>query len=176
MEQSGRTTQFAFILSLSLFLLLFAACGSDRASSDNASASHATPAAADNNAPAVATMPVPQGNFKAAAENQITTTTKVSTTSAASQTQTTNASADDLARGNRSYIKNKCSDCHGERGEVMAGKTTKAIGGTTLTVEQFDQFLRTGGGLGDSHIFGPGAISPGGMQVLYAYVKSLPGK
>ena len=56
------------------------------------------------------------------------------------------------------------------------GKTTKAIGGTTLVADQFDIFLRTGGGLGDSHIFGPSAISPGGMATLYAYVKSLPGK
>ncbi len=90
--------------------------------------------------------------------------------------QAVQASADDLARGARSYAKNKCNGCHGEKGEGVAGKTTKTIAGTALSAEQFDNFLRTGGGQGNDHIFGPSAISPGGMTVLYAYVKSLPRK
>ncbi len=176
------TPKFAIILMLLICLVLFAACGgSTTGSSGNSGGDNNSSASSDNNAPAIPTMPIPKDNFKAHSENQITQTTSVSSTQPASQTQaatttTTTASADDLARGSRSYAKNKCADCHGDKGEVIAGKTTKAIGGTTLAEDQFDQFLRTGGGLGDTHIFGPGAISPGGMQALYAYVKSLPGK
>lgn len=174
-------SKFAIILMLILLLGTFTACGSNASSSGSGSTDSGAAASSDNNAPAIPTMPIPKENFKAHAENQITQTTSVSNTQSASQTQattttTTSASADDLARGSRSYAKNKCGDCHGDKGAVVAGKTTKAIGGTALAADQFDQFLRTGGGLGDTHIFGPGAISPGGMQALYAYVKSLPGK
>ena len=177
------TPKFAIILMLIVCTVVFAACGGNSNSTGSGSGDNAAAASSDNSAPAVPTMPIPKENFKAHAENQITQTISVSSTQPASQTQaatttttTTSASADDLARGSRSYAKNKCADCHGDKGEVVAGKTTKAIGGTTLAEDQFDQFLRTGGGLGDTHIFGPSAISPGGMQALYEYVKSLPGK
>ncbi|MFN8487827.1 MAG: hypothetical protein U0350_09565 [Caldilineaceae bacterium] len=172
------TAKFAIILIV--FSVLLAACGGNSSSGSSASGDSGAAASSDSGVTPLPTMPIPKENFKAHSENQITQTISVSSTQPASQTQatttTTSASADDLARGNRSYTKNKCADCHGDKGEVVAGKTTKAIGGTTLTLDQFDQFLRTGGGLGDTHIFGPGAISPGGMQALYAYVKSLPGK
>lgn len=176
MRRSIRLAKFTIIFALITLAAVVAACGGNTSSSGSASSDSAASASTDNNAPAMATMPIPKENFKAHAENQITNTTAVSTTQVASQTQATTASADDLARGSRSYAKNKCADCHGDKGEVVAGKTTKAIGGTTLVADQFDIFLRTGGGLGDSHIFGPSAISPGGMATLYAYVKSLPGK
>jgi len=176
MRRSSTFAKLTISLVLITLATLLAACGGNSSSSGNASSGSAPAASSDNNAPAIATMPVPVGNFKAHADNQITGTTPVSTTQVVSQSQTAAASADDLARGNRSYVKNKCADCHGAKGEVVAGKTTKAIGGTTLAADQFDQFLRTGGGLGNDHIFGPATISPGGMAALYAYVKSLPGK
>ena len=174
------TSKFAIILIVIVCTVVFAACGGNNSSASSGSGDNAAASSSDNNAPAIPTMPIPKENFKAHAENQITQTISLSSTQTASQTQATtttaSTSADDLARGSRSYTKNKCADCHGDKGEVIAGKTTKAIGGTTLAEDQFDQFLRTGGGLGDTHIFGPGAISPGGMQALYEYVKSLPGK
>ncbi len=170
------TPKFAIILMLLICLVVFAACGgSSTGSAGNSGGDNNASAASDTNAPAIPTMPIPKENFKAHAENQITNTTSISSPQPASQTQATTTTTT-ASSGNRSYTKNKCADCHGDKGEVVAGKTTKAIGGTTLTADQFDQFLRTGGGLGDTHIFGPGAISPGGMQALYAYVKSLPGK
>jgi mono/diheme cytochrome c family protein len=166
MKPTIRFSKRLFIVLICLLSLLYTACGGGSSSSSSSSPT-ASSASASGAAQAVPTMPA--GNFKPAAENQITKTVSVTGTQ-------TSATAPDLALGKRVYTKNKCADCHGEKGEIVAGKTTKAIGGTSLTAEQFDQFLRTGGGLGNDHIFGPSAISPGGMQALYAYVKPLPGK
>jgi mono/diheme cytochrome c family protein len=101
-------------------------------------------------------------------------TTPLTTTSQVSEAVTAApaAAAADLERGARSYDKNKCADCHGAQGEGVAGKG-KAIAGTSLSAGEFDRILRTGGGLGNSHIFGPSAVSPTGMGALYAYVQSL---
>ena len=165
MKPNMRPSKRFFIVFICLLSLLYTACGGGSASSSSGSTNTVAPTT--EAAQAVATMPA--GNFKAAAENQITKTVNVTTT----QTQ---ANAPDLALGARVYTKNKCAACHGEKGEVVAGKTTKAIGGTTISAAEFDEFLRTGGGQGNDHIFGPSAISPGGMEAVYAYVKSLPGK
>lgn len=81
----------------------------------------------------------------------------------------------DLARGERVYTAKKCADCHGAEGEGVAGKA-KALAGTSLTEEAFTDILRTGskGELGNDHLYGTQAISPSGMEALYAYIKSLP--
>jgi ethanolamine utilization protein EutP (predicted NTPase) len=47
------------------------------------------------------------------------------------------------------------------------------VAGTTITFADFDKVLRTGAGLGNTHIFGRSAVSPSGMEALYAYVQSL---
>jgi mono/diheme cytochrome c family protein len=92
---------------------------------------------------------------------------------ASAQSPITAASAADLERGARSYERNQCASCHGEQGEGVAGRGG-AIAGTPLSEREFENVLRTGGGLGNTHIFGPSAISPAGMGVLYAYVQSMP--
>lgn len=81
----------------------------------------------------------------------------------------------DLARGQTVYVNRKCGDCHGEQGEGVADKGS-AIAGTTLSLQEFTEVLRTGGKgtLGNDHIFGTGAISPGGMTALHAWLQSLP--
>jgi mono/diheme cytochrome c family protein len=91
---------------------------------------------------------------------------------ASAQSPVTTPSAADLERGARSYERNQCASCHGEQGEGVAGRGG-AIAGTSLSEREFENVLRTGGGLGNTHIFGPSAISPAGMGVLYAYVQSL---
>jgi cytochrome c550 len=90
---------------------------------------------------------------------------------AAEKAETPEASAEDLSRGERSYTSKKCGDCHGAKGEGVDGKG-KALAGTSLTEEEFTDLLRTGGGLGNSHLYGTQAISPSGMEALYAFVKS----
>lgn len=150
-------------------VIALAGCGG----ASSGSASVASPTAA-----VVPTMP--PARFTAVAQQSALTATIAFTTTAAVPitatteiTQTTAAGpvAADLERGARSYVRNQCASCHGERGEGVAGKG-QAIAGTTLSEREFEHLLRTGGGLGNTHIFGPSAISPAGMAALYAYVQS----
>jgi mono/diheme cytochrome c family protein len=170
MTRQRRFVQFASFALIFLLLFLIAACGggdsgSTTASSDangNSQASTANNTQAD----AVATMPMPTNNFAAAGQQSVLTDT-------AHLTQTQNsAGTANLELGQRIYEKNKCGDCHGAKGEGIEGKG-KAVAGTTLPLEKFDAVLRTGGGQGNVHIFGRSAVSPTGMEALYAYVQSL---
>ena len=44
-----------------------------------------------------------------------------------------------------------------------------------MSAGDFDDLLRTGakGRLGNEHLYGPSQISPGGVENLFAYVRSL---
>ena len=81
----------------------------------------------------------------------------------------------DLSRGERVYTSKGCGECHGPQGEGVAGKAEK-LAGTQLTETEFADILRTGGqgSLGNAHLYGVQAISPSGMEALYAFIKSLP--
>jgi mono/diheme cytochrome c family protein len=163
-------SQVVFILAVFMSLLL-AACGGNNASSSSGGSTDSSSSSSNSDQPLVATMPPAQ--FTAVANQSVTTTNVVTASQAVTAPESTQASAADLERGARAYTKNKCNECHGEKGEGVAGKG-KALAGTALALDKFDNFLRTGGGQGNSHIFGPSALSPTGMQALYAYVKSLP--
>ena len=151
---------------LACSLLLFGACGGDNSDSTGNTSTSDTTAAQGN---VVATMPAPEGNFAAVGQQNVLTETANLTQT---QSTETNATAPDLAVGQRAYEKNKCADCHGAKGEGVADKG-KAIGGTALSLTDFDKMVRTGGGLGNTHIFGRSAVSPKGMEALYAYVQGL---
>jgi mono/diheme cytochrome c family protein len=161
------------LLLLSLLLVLsVAACGRNREDSGDSTQSPS--------ADRLAAPTMPAGQFTAVGEQSILTDTAsltetVQTTQSAQTTQTTQttaAASPDLSRGEAAYTKNKCGDCHGAKGEGVADKGN-AIAGATLSLEEFDAVLRTGGGLGNDHIFGRSAVSPSGMEALYAYVQSL---
>lgn len=155
------------LVAILLTLSLLAACGRGQSESGgDAAASTAADAP-----PAAPTMPA--GNFTAVGEQSILSDT-AKLTQTVQTTETTAAAAPDLARGEAAYTKNKCGDCHGAKGEGVADKGN-AIAGTTLSLEEFDTLLRTGGGLGNDHIFGRSAVSPSGMEALYAYVQSFSG-
>lgn len=165
----SRTTTFLhsrLLLLLFIALFLIAACGRNRDTAAEAGGNSSSPSSDRLAAP---TMPA--GQFTAVGEQSILTDTAVLTETAPT-TQTVSAAAPDLSRGEAAYTKNKCGDCHGAKGEGVADKGN-AIAGTTLSLEDFDAVLRTGGGLGNSHIFGRSAVSPSGMEALYAYVQSL---
>jgi mono/diheme cytochrome c family protein len=156
---------------LGSLLVLGVACGGG-GTDDSASGNTAVEAV-------VPTMP--SARFTAvSSQSVLTATVAVAANAGATTTVTTTvAGADnstpvnqDLERGARSYARNNCASCHGEQGEGVADKGA-AITAMTLTLPEFDTLLRTGGGLGAEHIFGPSAISPGGMATLYAYVQSL---
>lgn len=145
-------------------LILLTACSR----SQSGGSPDVVPSAADT-APAAPTMP--SGNFTAVGEQSILSDT-ARLTQTAQTTQTTSATAADLTRGEAAYTKNKCGDCHGVNGEGVTDKGG-ALAGMTLSLAEFDAVLRTGGGLGNTHIFGRSAVSPSGMEALYAYVQSL---
>lgn len=156
----GYLRRLYLMIVLLVALALFAACGGGQSAD--------TPAAGSADiAPVAPTMPA--GQFVAVGEQSgLTKTVALTTTTGTTQTA---AAAPDLARGEASYIKNKCGDCHGAAGEGVADKGG-AITELSLTLAEFDTLLRTGGGLGNTHIFGRSAVSPSGMESLYAYSQS----
>ncbi|MEZ4640449.1 MAG: c-type cytochrome, partial [Caldilineaceae bacterium] len=68
----------------------------------------------------------------------------------------------------------RCAECHGPEGEGVADKGN-ALTGMTLDATAFGDVVRTAksGELGTEHIFGPSAVSPSGLDVLFAFVQSL---
>jgi hypothetical protein len=81
------------------------------------------------------------------------------------------ADAADLERGERAYVRH-CVECHGEQGTGVADKGP-ALTDLALSQDEFVDLLRTGGGLGPEHLFGPQKISPGSIDALYMYVLTL---
>ncbi len=154
--------------------LVLLGCGGRNAPSSESDEATNNSSSAPDAAPGIATMPAARftsvGQQSVAGQQSVTETTAVSATVAASETVQT--SAPDLARGALAYEKNKCADCHGAQGEGVTDQGN-AIASTGLTLSEFENKLRTGGGLGNSHIFGPSAVSPSGMAILYQYVQSL---
>lgn len=112
--------------------------------------------------------PVPQ---QIAAGSSLTQTTTVTQTTAEPA-----ATVDEqvLQRGATIFVNRKCSECHGEQAEGITDKGT-TLAGTQLTLSEFTTVLRTGknGEIGPEHIFGPSAISPGGVEALHKWLQSL---
>ncbi|MFN8443413.1 MAG: cytochrome c [Caldilineaceae bacterium] len=147
-------------------LLLFAACG------NSGSNSGASGSGSGDQAIPTPTQIVVSSGFQAVGEQTVITQTEGITGTSAVTTESTVAANVDLSVGERAYTKNKCGDCHGAKGEGVTDKG-KAIAGTALSFDDFAKVVSTGGGLGNTHIFGRSAVSPKGMEALYAYVKSL---
>jgi mono/diheme cytochrome c family protein len=147
---------------LVIVVFLIAACGRGTSNAETTTQSAAPP-----------TPTRPFGQFTAVGEQSILTQTNTLTQSVQSTgTTSTEEPSIDLARGEAAYVKNKCGDCHGAAGEGVADKG-EPLTEMSLALAEFDNVLRTGGGLGNSHIFGRSAISPSGMEHLYGYVQAL---
>ncbi len=156
-----RTRRLVFLtFVLCLFALIAMACGGD--GSD----------APSNTPQVVATMP--PARFTAVAEQSAAQDANVITQTQTLLTPTADAS---LSRGETIYKNKKCGDCHGAQGEGVTDKG-KALAGSTLTYQEFETVLRTGGEgvLGPEHLYGQSSISPSGLNTLYAFVASLTAK
>lgn len=98
----------------------------------------------------------------------------LATAAAARQGGTEEAGALDpviVQRGRDAYVRLECGSCHGENGEgTEAGS---ALAGTTLSEDDFITYLRTGGDVGNDHLFASNRLSDSGGRNLYAYVLSL---
>lgn len=150
----------AILYALAL-LVLAAAC------SPQAAAPTSTPAA--TNTPFV---------FPTYAFNQPTEAPQVATAAAATaaarqttQAQTVSLDPTAVARGKDRWDALECASCHGENGEGT--DNGPALAGTTQTEREFVDFLRTGGTIGNEHLYSTNRLSTGGIANLYQYVLSL---
>lgn len=80
------------------------------------------------------------------------------------------AEAPDLATGEFVYG-NRCAECHGE-GAAGTDQASSLVG-LTLSEDEFEDLIRTGGELGPDHLFGSTKISPDGLRAVFAYLTSL---
>lgn len=94
-------------------------------------------------------------------------------TAAANRAASAESTADSevLARGMDRYVALECGSCHGDDGSGTDE------GGSLLdyaaSEEVFTDFMRTGGDIGNTHLFPAATLSNNGIVNLYQYVISL---
>ena len=148
------TSTLIIIITLIFIGLLLAACGGSDSSGP-------TPTSAEAPTPLKAEFKQPTTIIQEDEEEEVTEEAATSTPGV------------DLSRGERTYTNRECGACHGAQGEGVADKGGP-LAGTELSETEFTDILRTGGQgeLGNDHLYGTQAISPSGMEFLYAYIKS----
>lgn len=169
MTRAGRnrnrrtTARVAASLAVLLLLLLPAACGNgdDGGGSGDDAASDSVPAASDRNI--VPTMPP-------ARFDQPTPVTDMEEASKADQEQDEGELQPDLATGELIF-NNRCAECHGE-GAAGTDQASSLVG-LSLSENDFEDLIRTGGELGPDHLFGSTKVSPDGLSAVFAYLTSL---
>jgi mono/diheme cytochrome c family protein len=82
-----------------------------------------------------------------------------------------------VARGAVNWERLQCASCHGEHGEGGVGEINgiqaPSLIDMTLTEAEFIDWLRTGGTLGNAHLFSTDRLSNSGGRNLYQYILSL---
>ncbi|MXX27826.1 MAG: cytochrome c [Caldilineaceae bacterium SB0668_bin_21] len=159
MNKRRFTSRLASALAVLLMLLTLAAgCGPGDELTDLGGEA---PAASE----AVPTMP-------AARFDQPTPVTDLEEASEADRQADEEEAAEepDIAMGEFVYG-NRCAECHGE-GAAGTDQASTLVG-LTLSENEFEDLIRTGGELGPDHLFGSTKISPDGLKAVYAYLISL---
>ena len=159
MNKTRTTSRLVPALAVLLILLTLAAgCGPGDELTDPGGE-----AAADSEA--VPTMP-------AARFDQPTPVTDLEEASEADKQADEEEAAEepDLAMGEFVYG-NRCAECHGD-GATGTDQASTLVG-LTLSEDEFEDLIRTGGELGPDHLFGSTKISPDGLKAVYAYLTSL---
>jgi mono/diheme cytochrome c family protein len=79
-----------------------------------------------------------------------------------------------IEAGKGRYVALECGSCHGDAGQG----TDKGprIAGTKLSEDEFINVLRSGGKLGNAHLFSTNRLSTTGGQNIYAFMLSLGSK
>ena len=169
-QRKMTVTRFAkhFLPVVAVLLMpiaLTAGCGpgDEQTESGGETTGEEAPAASDNSA--VPTMP-------AARFDQPTPVTDLEEASEADRQEDEEeaAEAPDIATGEFVYG-NRCAECHGA-GAAGTDQASSLVG-LTLSEDEFEDLIRTGGELGPDHLFGSTKISPDGLRTVYAYLTSL---
>lgn len=149
------------VYTLGFSLMLVAACSPQAAEPTN------TPA------PTATTFTFPTYAFVQPTEPPQVATAAAGTSSARATSSAQTIDLDPVAveRGQGRWEALECGTCHGENGEGT--DDGPALAGTTLTQEEFINFLRTGGTIGNDHLYATDRLSQGGITNLYQYVLSL---
>lgn len=151
-----------FLLATSFVIVMFvllAACGGGDSA---APAGEGEEAASAERRSGVPTMPA--ANFESVgAQSAITQTGGITTTGDAAET------GPDLALGERVYT-NRCAECHGAQAE---GGSAAALAGLGMDEAAFTDLIRTGGDIGNEHLFGTRAVSENGLAAMYAWLQAL---
>ena len=157
----SRTVVLAF---LALFVLAFAAsaCGSSDDSSGDSASSDSAQSENSGGRRVIPTMP--PARFAAP-------TTMIDATKVAGSESTPEPGEPDIEFGTQTFSR-LCAECHGDAGQGVADKG-EAVGAMD-SEEELDDLLRTGGGYGPEHLFGPDKISPDGIMSLHAFMQTLP--
>ena len=150
---------------LLLLTILAAGCGPGDEEAGSGGDTTGEEASAEEESSAVPTMP-------AARFDQPTPVTDLQEASEADRQEDEEEAAEepDVATGEFVYG-NRCAECHGE-GAAGTDQASSLVG-LTLSEDDFEHLIRTGGELGPDHLFGSTKVSPDGLNALYAYLKSL---
>jgi mono/diheme cytochrome c family protein len=76
-----------------------------------------------------------------------------------------------VSLGKGRYEALDCGSCHG--GDAKGTDKGKALVPNKLTEDQFIDFLRTGGNVGNTHLYSTNRLSDAGGKNLYVYILSL---
>ncbi len=76
----------------------------------------------------------------------------------------------DLELGQRVYG-NLCAQCHGA--DLQGTDEGGALAALDMARDEFTILLRTGGGLGNQHLFGTTKVSETGIEALFGYLQSM---
>ncbi|MCZ7542183.1 MAG: cytochrome c [Anaerolineae bacterium] len=154
--------RFGAIALIALGALALAACGQG-----------ATPTAR----PTVSPIPIYEYPTPTEAPALATLAAATATAAAAASTPTSALDPTAVARGQTNWERLECASCHGENGEGGAGSIGDIVApplvGLTLTQQEFVTWLRTGGPLGNAHLFSTDRLSDTGSRNLYQFVLSL---
>ena len=142
------------LVASGLFLLLLTACGSGAKSATAV--------------PQVTPTAFPTYQFVAPTEAPIVLTV-VAETATVSGNVALDPEKVDLGKGR--YTALDCGSCHGDK--AQGTDKGSALVGTKLTQDQFIDFLRTGGKLGNAHLYATNRLSDAGGKNLYLYIVSL---
>lgn len=142
------------VILISILILILPACGSKSAP---------TPAAIE----ATPTL-FPTYNFVQPTEVPFAVT---GAATAQADTSAQTLDPEKVALGKGRYEALDCGSCHGA--DAKGTDKGKALVPTKLTEDQFIDFLRSGGKLGNDHLYSTNRLSETGGKNLYLYILSL---